>query len=103
MNPAYGVVLHPDIESREYAENYFKLESDKLLISAFTFDKTLNKNIIRIFNPTNETACGRLLGINIPQTLTKIVFKYGTASESSETVPANSITLKAGEITTFCD
>lgn len=102
LNPAYGAILHPDIESRKYAENYIKLESDKLLISAFAFDKSLNKNIIRIFNPSNETASGKLSGMNVPKTLTKLVFKYGTASESYETFSADSITLKAGEIATFC-
>lgn len=101
LNPAYTAVLHPMVESRKYAENHLKLDSDKLLVSAFTFDKTLSKNIVRIFNPSNETACGSLSGLNIPQILTKLEYKYGDVSESSEKVSADNITLKAGEIATF--
>ena len=102
LNPVCGVVLHPDVESRIYSENYVNLESDKLLVSAFTFDKSLNKNIVRIFNPANGNASGSLSGLNIPDSLTKLEYKYGTISETSEKVPANNITLKAGEIATFC-
>ena len=102
LNPVCGVVLHPDVESRIYSENYVNLESDKLLVSAFTFDKSLNKNIIRIFNPANTEASGRLSGLNVPQTLTRLEYKYGSVSETSGKISADNITLKAGEIATFC-
>ena len=102
LNPACGVVLHPDIESRTYCENYVNFESDKLLVSAFTFDKSLNKNIIRIFNPSNEDASGKLSGMNIPAILNKLEYKYGSVSEISGKISADNITLKAGEIATFC-
>ena len=101
LNPQYAVILHPAKESRRFAETYFKLESDKLLISAFAFDKILNKNTIRIFNPADTESSGRLSGLNIPQKLTKITYQYGTPAETAESVSADNIVLKAGEIATF--
>lgn len=101
LNPAYAAILHPNIESRRIAGNYCRLESDKLVISAFTFDKTTGRNIIRIFNPSSENADGSLSGISIPSTLEKIKYQYGTISENTEITASNKITLKAGEIATF--
>ena len=102
LEPAWGVILHPDLESRKYAESYFSLESDSLLISAFCFDETIGKKIIRIFNPTETEGSGRLCGEKVPAAIRKISYDRGSAVETDAVIPVGNLRLQAGEIATFC-
>ena len=101
LQPAWAAILHPDFESRKYAESYFRLESDTLLISAFFYDAVIGKNVIRMFNPTANAGSGKLSGLNVPATLVKLRYERGTVAETAETVPSDKIELRAGEIATF--
>ena len=96
-----GVILHPDIESARYDETLFKLDSDKLLISAFFYDKNAECTIVRIFNPASSTGNGILSGINIPAQLRIMSYAKGIIYDTGKRIDSLKITLNAGEIATF--
>ena len=102
LEPAWGVILHPDQESRKYTESYISLESDSLLISAFSFDETIGKKIIRIFNPIVSEGIGKLCGERIPAALRKLRYDRGSIVETDMLIAAEELRLQAGEIATFC-
>ena len=101
LNSACGVALHPDIETKPYSKCFYKLDSNELMISAFYFDKDLDKNIIRIFNPTCQTGFGSLSGECIPNEIQKISYSFGSVNSDTQTVNPSKLSLKAGEIATF--
>ena len=101
LDPVYAAVLTPETEVEKLEQIYYQLDSDKLLVSACMFDKALDKNIIRIFNPSAEKASGKLTGKLVTAVLHKVIYKNGSAAGTAESVPADNITLNAGEIATF--
>ena len=101
LNSACGVALHPNIETTSYSKCFYKLKSDELMISAFYFDKELDKNIIRIFNPTSVNGSGVLSGECIPTEIPKISYSLGSINTECKVVNPIKLLLKAGEIATF--
>jgi hypothetical protein len=78
------------------------MDSETLVISACYYDKQLQKNVIRIFNPTSQEGVGTLTGKHAPATLQKVRYDRGLSLLCEETIPSKGITLKSGEIATFC-
>ncbi len=98
---AYGVTLHPEIQSDKYDETLFELESDELLVSAFYYDRDVEWTVVRIFNPANRIGKGVLSGRDIPQKLRLMRYEKGSICDSGTTVESDNIILNPGEIATF--
>ena len=78
------------------------MDSETLVVSAYYYDKQLQKNVIRIFNPTSLDGVGSLTGKLAPANLQKVRYDRGLPILCDETIASQGITLKSGEIATFC-
>ena len=101
LNDACGVVLHPGVETEPLTESTLELVSNELVISAFMYDKYLQKQILRIFNPTCKKGSGILKGSLVPEKLSKVTYSYGTPAVSGEYISPDAILLQPGEILTL--
>ena len=97
-----GVIIHPELTPDNITGCELKMDSETLVISAYYYDKQLQKNVIRIFNPTSQDGVGTLIGKLAPATLQKVRYDRGLSLLCEETIPSKGITLKSGEIATFC-
>ncbi len=97
-----GVIIHPELTPDNITGCELKMDSETLVISAHYYDKQLQKNIIRIFNPTSLDGVGSLTGKLAPANLQKVRYDRGLPILCDETIASQGITLKSGEIATFC-